>query len=142
MEHQQILEQSQPSKRIISVRVLTFSGVGAEVNSIAGLSPQLALASVTSVPASAAGLSHRIGILREGADADVVLWDSHPLQLGATSRKVWIDGILQVDADRAQVPVNKQKKKDILFRVIRRYWHGANGQDCKHKSVQENPQLI
>jgi hypothetical protein len=56
----------------------------------------LALASVTSVPAAAAGLSHRIGILREGADADVVLWDSHPLQLGATPVKVWIDGILQI----------------------------------------------
>jgi hypothetical protein len=41
-------------------------------------------------------LSHRIGILVEGADADVVLWDSHPLQLGATPRQVWIDGIAQL----------------------------------------------
>ncbi|KAI0776137.1 composite domain of metallo-dependent hydrolase [Trametes elegans] len=74
-----------------------------------GLSPQLALASVTSVPASAAGLSHRIGILREGADADVVLWDSHPLQLGATPRKVWIDGILQVGNDTDHVLVGPGK---------------------------------
>ena len=69
----------------------------------------MALASVTSVPATAAGLSHRIGILREGADADLVLWDSHPLQLGATPRKVWIDGILQVDAERMHIPVGKAK---------------------------------
>jgi hypothetical protein len=60
------------------------------------LPANLALASVTSIPATVAGLSHRIGIIREGADADVVLWDSHPLQLGATPVKVWIDGILQI----------------------------------------------
>lgn len=49
-----------------------------------------------SVPARAAGLSHRIGLLAEGADADVVLWDAHPLHLGATPRQVWIDGIPQL----------------------------------------------
>ena len=31
-----------------------------------GLNPSLALASVTSTPAAAAGLGHRIGTLREG----------------------------------------------------------------------------
>ena len=61
-----------------------------------GLQPHLALASVTSTPATITGLSHRIGILAIGADADIVLWDSHPLRLGATPVKVWIDGILQI----------------------------------------------
>lgn len=61
-----------------------------------GLPQNLALASVTSQPATAAGLIHRIGILKEGADADVVLWDSHPLRIGATPQKVWVDGILQI----------------------------------------------
>lgn len=55
---------------------------------------------MTSVPAKAAGLDHRIGILSKGADADVVLWDSHPLQLGATPVNVWIDGILQIPESR------------------------------------------
>ena len=61
-----------------------------------GLSPQLALTSVTSVPAIATGLEHRIGFLAEGADADVVLWDSNPLRIGATPVKVWIDGQIQI----------------------------------------------
>ncbi|KAJ6490404.1 hypothetical protein C8R47DRAFT_1124518 [Mycena vitilis] len=61
-----------------------------------GLPPQLALASIMSVPAAAVGLDHRIGSLHEGADADVVLWDSNPLQMGATPVHVWIDGILQI----------------------------------------------
>ena len=63
-----------------------------------GLPPHLALASITSTPATTIGLSHRIGILAVGADADIVLWDSHPLRLGATPLKVWIDGILQIPA--------------------------------------------
>ncbi|KAJ7180288.1 hypothetical protein C8R43DRAFT_396005 [Mycena crocata] len=61
-----------------------------------GLPPYLALASITSVPAAVVGLDHRIGSLHEGADADVVLWDSNPLHVGATPRYVWIDGVLQI----------------------------------------------
>ena len=30
--------------------------------------------------------------------ADLVLWDSHPLALGATPQQVWIDGIAQLSA--------------------------------------------
>ncbi|CAK5275497.1 unnamed protein product [Mycena citricolor] len=57
-----------------------------------GLPSLVALASVTSNPAQALGLSHRIGNLYEGADADVVMWDYNPLQLGARPIRVWIDG--------------------------------------------------
>lgn len=32
-----------------------------------------------------------------GYDADVVLWDSHPLALGATPKQVWIDGVAQLE---------------------------------------------
>jgi len=74
-----------------------------------GLPPHLALLSVTAIPAAAAGMSHRVGVLQEGADADVVIWDSHPLQIGATPRKVWIDGILQVGADEEGIIIGKGK---------------------------------
>ncbi|EJF65056.1 hypothetical protein DICSQDRAFT_132576 [Dichomitus squalens LYAD-421 SS1] len=61
-----------------------------------GLPENIALASVISTPARILGLDHRIGFIREGYDADVVLWDSHPLSLGATPTQVIIDGILQI----------------------------------------------
>jgi hypothetical protein len=35
---------------------------------------------------------------------DVVVWDSHPLALGATPKQVWIDGIPQID-----LPFSTQK---------------------------------
>lgn len=87
-----------------------------------GLPQNLALASITSTPATAAGLSHRIGVLQKGADADVVLWDSHPLQFGATPMKVWIDGILQIpvpakDGQNVPVEVGKGKEGDRWKRV-------------------------
>ncbi|KAL0573973.1 hypothetical protein V5O48_007988 [Marasmius crinis-equi] len=60
-----------------------------------GLTERDALNSITSTAASALGLSHRIGVLKKGSDADVVLWDSHPLQPGANPIQTWIDGIPQ-----------------------------------------------
>ncbi|KAF9268136.1 carbohydrate esterase family 9 protein [Marasmius fiardii PR-910] len=60
-----------------------------------GLSEVKALESMTSIPATSLGLSHRIGVLRDNSDADIVLWDSHPLHPGASPIQVWIDGIPQ-----------------------------------------------
>ncbi|KAA1466778.1 hypothetical protein DENSPDRAFT_766715 [Dentipellis sp. KUC8613] len=74
-----------------------------------GLPAGLALGSLTTVPAQAAGLAHRIGLLREGYDADVVLWDSHPLRLGATPKRVWIDGTLQIPVPPPGVVVGRGK---------------------------------
>ncbi|KAK2463226.1 hypothetical protein APHAL10511_004881 [Amanita phalloides] len=62
-----------------------------------GLSENLALASITSTPATVLGLDHRIGFIKAGYDADVVVWDSHPLALGATPKQVYIDGIPQLE---------------------------------------------
>ncbi|KAK0218162.1 hypothetical protein IW262DRAFT_1449299 [Armillaria fumosa] len=62
-----------------------------------GLGDNLALASVTSTPASVMGQDHRIGFIDEGYDADIVVWDSHPLAIGATPKQVYIDGIEQIE---------------------------------------------
>ncbi|KAJ8522890.1 hypothetical protein ONZ45_g603 [Pleurotus djamor] len=73
-----------------------------------GLDTIKALQSVTTTPAKAAGLAHRLGYISTGYDADVVIWDSHPLSLGATPQQVYIDGIPQF-TDPAVV-----KKLEIL----------------------------
>ncbi|KAF5364694.1 hypothetical protein D9758_005624 [Tetrapyrgos nigripes] len=72
-----------------------------------GLYPGLAIASVTSTPADRAGVGWRIGRLDRGYDADVVLWDTHPLALGATPVQVWIDQIPQLDVNYSHVITNK-----------------------------------
>lgn len=57
-----------------------------------GLSEEKSLQSVTSVPARSIQQDHRIGYVRQGYDADLVIWDDHPLQVGATPIQVFIDG--------------------------------------------------
>ncbi|GJJ06667.1 hypothetical protein Clacol_000862 [Clathrus columnatus] len=79
-----------------------------------GLPSEAALQSVTTTPADVLGLGHRIGYINEGYDADVVIWDSHPLALGATPKQVYIDGI-------AQLPIgtNVIKKPDVYNEIPR-----------------------
>ncbi|KAG0197966.1 hypothetical protein BGX28_008557, partial [Mortierella sp. GBA30] len=61
-----------------------------------GLTELEALASVTSVPAKALGLDHRIGKIAVGMDADLVVWEKHPLSLGSHPLQVYIDGVAQI----------------------------------------------
>ncbi|CCM03596.1 uncharacterized protein FIBRA_05734 [Fibroporia radiculosa] len=62
-----------------------------------GLPENLAIAAVTSTSAEIMGMGHRVGYIKEGWDADLVIWDSHPLALGATPKQVFIDGIPQLE---------------------------------------------
>lgn len=79
------------------------------------LSEKLALQSVTSVPAKSLEIDHRVGYVRAGYDADLVLWDSHPLSVGATALQVYIDGKPTLDPTKVSeslknVSVSKNHK--------------------------------
>ncbi|OBR14270.1 Carbohydrate esterase family 9 protein [Colletotrichum higginsianum IMI 349063] len=56
-----------------------------------------ALQSVTSIPANAIDLGYRVGYARPGYDADLVVWDAHPLSIGATPLQVYVDGNPQLE---------------------------------------------
>ncbi|KAH0827801.1 hypothetical protein J3R83DRAFT_3426 [Lanmaoa asiatica] len=95
---------SQSDHPVLNSRYLLFEAQQAHYY---GLSANLALSAVTSTPAKVLGLDHRIGFIREGVypnrvpcidpSADIIIWDSHPLALGATPKQVWIDGIAQIE---------------------------------------------
>ncbi|KAL1857697.1 hypothetical protein Daus18300_010217 [Diaporthe australafricana] len=63
-----------------------------------GLPADKALQAVTSVPAASLEIDDRLGYVRPGYDADMVVWDSHPLSIGATPRQVFIDGVATLDS--------------------------------------------
>lgn len=67
-----------------------------------GLPADKALQAVTSVPAKALDLDERVGYTRPGYDADIVVWDSHPLSVGATPRQVFIDGVATLDPQKVE----------------------------------------
>lgn len=62
-----------------------------------GLPYHAALSGVTSEPADLLGLGKRLGKIKPGYDADIVVWDSDPLSVGASPVQVWIDGTAQYD---------------------------------------------
>lgn len=62
-----------------------------------GLPYHVALASVTSTPAHYLGMGERIGKIKPGFDADIAIWDSDPLSVGAAPVQVWIDGTAQFE---------------------------------------------
>lgn len=67
-----------------------------------GLPAEKALQAVTSVPAKSLEIDDRVGYTRPGHDADIVVWDSHPLSVGATPRQVFIDGVATLDPKKVQ----------------------------------------
>jgi imidazolonepropionase-like amidohydrolase len=79
-----------------------------------GMSEEQALRMVTLNPAIQLGIQNRVGSVDEGKDADLVLWDKHPLGVYAVPQKVWIEGRLYFDrqkdiAHRAEI--EKAKKE-------------------------------
>ncbi|KAK7408099.1 hypothetical protein QQX98_009754 [Neonectria punicea] len=62
-----------------------------------GLPYHAALSGVTSYPADLLGMGQRLGKVKPGYDADIAVWDSDPLSVGATPVQVWIDGTAQFE---------------------------------------------
>ncbi|KAF2773038.1 hypothetical protein EJ03DRAFT_380292 [Teratosphaeria nubilosa] len=79
---------------VINAQHVVFEAAKAYKN---GLPYHVALAGVTSASAELLGLGERIGKVKEGFDADLVVWDSDPLSVGATPVQVWIDGTAQFE---------------------------------------------
>jgi len=57
-----------------------------------GLSEFEALKAVTLNPAEILGISNQTGMISEGMDADIVIWDKHPLDNRARVVETYIDG--------------------------------------------------
>ncbi|KAJ2987848.1 hypothetical protein NUW58_g4287 [Xylaria curta] len=77
-----------------------------------GLPYHAALASVTTAPAERLGFEKRLGKVKPGFDADIVVWDSDPLSVGATPVQVWIDGTAQF-----QNPIELPKPLEAHFEI-------------------------
>ncbi|KAF1988789.1 hypothetical protein K402DRAFT_373086 [Aulographum hederae CBS 113979] len=67
-----------------------------------GMSELKALQSITSVPAKSMEQDYRIGYTKVGYDADLVVWDSHPLSIGATPLQVYVDGKATLDPEKVE----------------------------------------
>jgi imidazolonepropionase-like amidohydrolase len=81
-----------------------------------GLSETEALAMVTLNPARQLGIDNRVGSIDPGKDADLVIYDRHPLSNYAKVQKVFIDGQLYFDRDsELSGRAGKQARKQTLL---------------------------
>ncbi len=67
-----------------------------------GLSEEEALKLVTLNPAKMLHIEDRVGSIRVGKDADIVIWSDDPLSIYAKAEKTFVDGILFYDIERDQ----------------------------------------
>ena len=91
------------------------------------LSETEALKFVTLNPAKLLHLDHRVGSLKEGKDADVVLWNGHPLSVYSLVEKTFIDGIKYFDNDEQankQVFIQKERAR-IIQKMLKQKSLGA-----------------
>lgn len=65
-----------------------------------GVPEEDALKFVTLNPAKMLHIDNRVGSLKAGKDADVVIWSAHPLSIYAKAEKTFVDGIAYWDMER------------------------------------------
>ena len=73
-----------------------------------GMSEEDAWKMVTLNPAKLLHLDHRMGSIKVGKDADVVLWSDNPLSIYAKAEKTLVDGKVYFDIEK-----DKEKRKEI-----------------------------
>jgi imidazolonepropionase-like amidohydrolase len=64
-----------------------------------GMSEEDAFKMVTLNPAKALHVADRVGSIKEGKDADLVLWSDNPLSIYARAEKTIVDGVVYYDID-------------------------------------------
>lgn len=129
-----------------------------------GLETSHAISSVIAVPARLLGLDNRLGFIQPGYDADLVVWDRHPMRVGATPLEVFIDGSSVVNASdilwkRSKSPEFKIEaprprpttvleskceagQSDMVLRGLRESFVGDNGQRGQETEVGDVTAVI
>ncbi|MCO6497089.1 MAG: amidohydrolase family protein [Chitinophagaceae bacterium] len=65
-----------------------------------GLSEEEALKMVTINPATMLHVQNKVGSIKVGKDADLVLWNNNPLSIYAVAQKTMVDGIIYFDREK------------------------------------------
>lgn len=78
-----------------------------------GLDEIVTINSVTKFPAEMLLMGEKLGRIKQGFHADLVVWDRHPLRLGARPNRIYIDSQLQFARSNATGP--RQRDEHVVF---------------------------
>ncbi len=83
---------------------------------------------VTLNPAKLLNLDDKVGSLKVGKDADIVMWSGHPMSLYTKAEQTYIEGALYFDIDEHKTKLEKIKneKSDLIKQMFAENTPGAN----------------
>ena len=94
---------------------------------------------VTINPAKLLHIDNRTGSIKEGKDADVVLWSDHPLSVYAKSEKTLIDGAIyfDIEKDKLQRETIQTERNTLIHMMLKEKDGGKPTQSPKKKDKEE-----
>jgi len=103
-----------------------------------GVSEEDAWKFVTLNPAKLLHLDDRVGSLKVGKDADVVLWTDHPLSIYAKAEKTIIEGVTYFDLERDKQmrEAIKKEKSELINLMLQDKNKGLKTQPVKKKEKE------
>lgn len=109
-----------------------------------GLSEEQALKLVTLNPAKILHLDKRMGSIKVGKDADLVLWTDHPLSIYAKAAKTFVDGTIYYDMEKDKVKYQEIQKERarIINKILAEGGSKKSGSTATKPAVRVNEQYI
>jgi len=92
---------------------------------------------VTLNPAKLLHIDHRVGSIKVGKDADLVLWNDHPLSVYAKAEKTFIEGVLYFDMERDKLmrEAIKEERNQLINMMLKEKMTGKPTQ-LPNKRIQ------
>ena len=102
------------------------------------VSEEDALKFVTLNPAKLLHIDDRVGSLKVGKDADVVLWSDHPLSIYAKAEKTLIEGVTYFDLERDMEmrEALKKEKSELINLMLEEKNKGLKTQPIQKKEKE------
>ena len=96
-----------------------------------GIDEEDAWKMVTLNPAKLLRVDDRVGSVKSGKDADLVLWSDNPLSVYAKAEKTWVDGVkyYDIEEDRKMREWVRQERARILSKIQADKKPGTGGGD-------------
>jgi len=104
-----------------------------------GVSEEEAWKMVTLNPAKLLHIDKRVGSIKVGKDADIVLWSDNPLSVYAIAEKTIIEGAtyFDIEKDKQMRSKIKQERNDLMLMMMQDKNKGMKTQPIRAKEKQE-----
>jgi imidazolonepropionase-like amidohydrolase len=100
-----------------------------------GVSEEEAWKFVTLNPAKLLHIDDRVGSIKVGKDADIVLWSGHPLSVSTKAEKTIIEGTIyfDIETDKAMQKTRKEERNTLINLMLQEKNKGKPTQSPKKK---------